>query len=85
VPATRFASRARRPVGAKLGFSFSGGAPPYLVGGRFELSSPRKDTSWDGSGFLERLCLVWEEADGDLESRRRCLDLFGVGERDEWR
>ena len=79
VPSTRFAALARAPVVLKLGFSLSGGAPPYFDGACFESSSPRNDTSCEGSGFFVRL---WGEADrerdADLVRRLR----FGGGEAD---
>lgn len=71
VPATLFAEAARRPVGLKLGFWRVLGAPPYLVGGSVESSRPRKDTSWEGRGFLER-----EKGEGER------LPRFGGGEEE---
>jgi len=70
VPSTRLAALASAPVGLKLGFSLSGGAPPYLEGGWAESSSPRKETSCEGSGCLARL---WGggEREGDGERVRR--------------
>jgi hypothetical protein len=61
----------------KLGFSLLTGAPPYLVGAWFELSTPRKDTSWSGRGFLLRWC---GDRERDLERLRR--RRLGGGEVD---
>lgn len=77
VPSTRLAALARMPVVSKLGFSLLGGAPPYLVGGCAESSSPRKVTSCEGSGFLDLWCGEGErEREGERVRRRR----FGGGE-----
>lgn len=68
VPSTRLACLASAPVGLKLGFSLLTGAPPYFVGAWLELSTPRKETSWSGRGFLLRWC---GDRDLDLERLRR--------------
>jgi hypothetical protein len=79
VPSTRLAAFASAPVGLKLGFSLSGGAPPYLDGAFVESSRPRKETSCEGSGFLVRRCSEGErERDADRVRRLR----FGGGEVD---
>lgn len=84
VPSTRLAALASAPVGLKLGFSLSGGAPPYFEGGWAESSSPRKEISCDGSAFLARLCGEDErEGDGERVRRRRLGggDVDAEGER----
>jgi hypothetical protein len=68
VPSTRLACFASAPVVLKLGFSLLTGAPPYFVGAWLELSTPRKETSWSGRGFLLRWC---GDLDRDLERLRR--------------
>ena len=84
VPSTRLAALASAPVGLKLGFSLSGGAPPYFEGGWTESSSPRNETSCDGSGFLARSCGEGErEGNGERVRRRRLGggDVDAEGER----
>jgi hypothetical protein len=79
VPSTRLAALASAPVGLKLGFSLSGGAPPYFEGGWAESSSPRKETSCEGRGFLACLCGDGgRERDGERVRRRR----LGGGDAD---
>jgi hypothetical protein len=53
-----------------LGFSLFGGAPPYLEGGCTESSSPRKDTSCEGSGFFVR-CGGEADRERDIDRVRR--------------
>ncbi|OSS46291.1 hypothetical protein B5807_08361 [Epicoccum nigrum] len=82
VPSTRLACFASAPVALKLGFSLLTGAPPYFVGAWSELSTPRKETSWSGRGFLLRWCGERDRLRERL--RRRRLgggDLEADGER----
>lgn len=80
MPSTRLACLARAPVALKLGFSLLIGAPPYLVGACAELSTPRKETSWSGRGFLLRWC---GDRERDFERLRRRRLSGGDLEADE--